>query len=107
MPAVKGEVAQKVSLALRYMTDGVVERAESKTPKRKNRLRKDILKQVLGLHAQIRWQKKYAAPQEAGVANGRPIRNYTTPGTGPHFAENAVKDVVKNAGEYFRKAGIG
>lgn len=106
IPQVTSENVQKLSVALRYMTDAVVEEAHPNTPKDKDRLRKDIVKQVLGLHGEIHWLKEYAGAQEAGTTRGYPIKNYTTPGTGPHYAENAVKKVAKDSDVYLRKAGL-
>lgn len=41
--------------------------------------------------------KEYAAPQEEGVINGSPIKNYTTPGTGSHWFLEAVQGELRNA----------
>lgn len=46
----------------------------------------------------------YAAAQEAGTIRGRPIRNYSTPGTGAHFLENAGKKIKLIALEYLKQA---
>ena len=74
--------------------------SEPKTPKKSGRLRMDVVKQVLGLAAKVVWGKKYGVYQET-----KRFKKYTTPGTGPHFAENAAKDlppltekVAKNSG---------
>lgn len=101
IPYLKSANERNLSLALRFMTDAITEEAYYKTPKRKGNLRNDVLKQVLGKHGIIIWQKEYARRQEE-----RLHQNYTTPGTGPHFAENAVKKVVERSDQYFRKAGI-
>lgn len=91
----------KAALALRLMLDDIDRISEPGTPKKLGDLRRNKLKQVLGLHGSIQWRQKYAAKQE-----DRQARNYTTPGTGPHYAENAVKKVVRNSQTYFRKVGI-
>jgi hypothetical protein len=98
--------AHNASLGLRLLTDAIVKTAAPKTPKRKGNLRNDVLKQVLGLHASIRWDKRYAQVQETGVIKGSRIRKYTTPGTGPHFAENAVRTEVQRADDYFKQADL-
>jgi hypothetical protein len=95
-----------VNLALRFMLDDIDRTASPKTPKKEGSLRGDVLKRVLGLAGEIVWLKGYAAAQEVGTTRGSPIRNYTTPGTGAHYAENAVIEVAKRADTHFRKARI-
>lgn len=94
-----------VNLALRYMLDGIDEHAFSKTPKDQGELRKNLRKTVSGKKGTIKWQSKYAQSQEKGFTSG-PVRNYTTVGTGPHFAENAVRHVVQRSDMYLRKARL-
>lgn len=89
------------SLAIRYMLDAIETTAFPKTPKRDGNLRKDILKQVLGKKGIITWKKNYAVYQEK-----KQFVNYSTPGTGPHFAEGAVRKVTDNSAQYFRKARL-
>lgn len=100
------DIDRKVSLAIRYMLERVDATAEPKTPRKFGNLRRDVIKQVLGKTGTIAWPKKYAAAQEAGVIRGSKIRNYTTAGTGPHYAENAVKAVVASSEQDFRKAKL-
>lgn len=90
---------QGVSIFLRSMTDRIANYANPNTPKDQGRLRQGIIKQVLGLHATIAWVKVYAGVQERGMRKDGTyrIKHYTTPGTGPHFAENAVKKAVGEA----------
>lgn len=95
------EIEINASVALRLMCDAVVVDSTPNTPQDKGNLRRDILKQVLGLSGKITWAKNYAVFQES-----KQYRSYTTSGTGPHFAENAVKKVVKDQDVYFRKAGL-
>lgn len=90
-PKVQSDISQRGSLFLRFMTDEVLKISTPVTPKDKGNLRRDVLKQVLGLSGKIAWQKNYAAFQE-----DRQYRNYTTPGTGPHFAEDSVKKAINN-----------
>lgn len=100
-PQFKADVQVKTSLALRFMLDAIDSASEATTPKRLGDLRRNKLKQVLGLHATIQWRQRYAAAQE-DVQH----KHYTTPGTGAHYAENAVKRIVDSAATYFRRAGI-
>jgi hypothetical protein len=100
-PQIQNHTRTQTSLALRFMVDDVDRIANPKTPKRFGNLRRDIFKQVIGQKGYIQWRKEYAIYQET-----KQYQNYTTPGTGPHFAENAVRKVVANAGSYFRKAKL-
>lgn len=98
---VKNDLKIKLSVFLRLMADEIVSISGPNTPKKEGNLRRDIVKQVLGLRGQIRWEKNYAARMETVQ-----FKNYTTPGTGPHFAENAVKSASKKIKNVARKAGI-
>lgn len=100
------DLTRKSNVALRFAVDRIDKTANPKTPKKEGFLRRDVLKQVLGLSGTIIWPKKYAQAQEAGVIRGHRVRNYTTAGTGPHFAENAVAQVVKTIAVDFKKAGL-
>lgn len=99
--AIFRQATSRMSLGLRFLSEDVIRRSTPKTPRREGHLRRDYLIQVLGLKATIAWLKRYAATQE-DVRH----RRYTTPGTGPHFAANAVRDAVDNAKTPFRRAGL-
>lgn len=110
--------SQRVAnLAVRFAADDVLKYARKKTPYSgaiKSRggksltggghLRDDTVVKVNGGKARIRWGKSYAAIQEEGVTWGKKIKNYTTPGTGPNYAENAIKKVDENRSYYIKKA---
>lgn len=102
------ETRQKASAFLRLMMDKITDLAEPNTPKKEGNLRRDTLKQVLGLHGTLKWVKSYASVQERGKrADGtHQIRNYTTPGTGPKFAENAVNKAVEDTNIVARAAKL-
>lgn len=91
-PKLKIDVQRGINLTLRYALDEVDKLAFPKTPKDRGELRKNIRKTVSASRGTIQWASNYAAFQERGYSSG-PIRRYTTPGTGAHFAENAVKAV--------------
>jgi hypothetical protein len=95
------QTAQNASVALRLIASAIVQEATPKTPRQFGDLRNRILKQVLGLTGKIVWQMPYA-----GIQESKKFRNYTTPGTGPHFAQNAVTKIVEDSNKYFRQAGI-
>lgn len=47
---------------------------------------------------------EYAAAQEAGIINGSPIKNYSTPGTGPHWFQSSIDTVISRKDEYIETA---
>ena len=91
----------KSSIFLRTFAEQVVNDSEKKTPKREGNLRRDVLKQVLGLSGKIIWNKNYAAKMEEIQ-----FRNYTTPGTGPNFAKNAIHNMLKNTLTIAKSSGL-
>lgn len=100
------DVTRKASIFLRVVAEAIKRSAMPKTPRDTGRLRESPLIQVLGKHATLEWRKVYAAVQERGVIRGSVIRNYTTPGTGAHYAENAVKQAVNDTPKHLRTAGL-
>lgn len=98
---INSDTVKGANLALRFMLDDIDKNAFRITPKKEGNLRRDILKSVLGTRGSIVWGKRYAIYQEKIQ-----YANYTTPGTGPHYAEKSVKKVVDNYKEYFKKANI-
>lgn len=80
------------------LLDRIQEQADPYTPKRTGDLRFYVKKYSTGDHGDITWTMKYSAYQERGSNpdGSRPVRNYTTPGTGPWYAKNAVNDVFQN-----------
>lgn len=95
------QTIQRASIFLRTIAEEIVSVSQDKTPKDTGRLRADVIKSVLGLSGKIRWQKKYAVYQEE-----KQFRHYTTAGTGPHFARDAVNLVVKQSDGIARKVGL-
>lgn len=106
MPQVVNQVNNGIPLAFRLMLEAVHRYSLPGTPKKYGNLRADVVKEVHGLHGSITWSKDYAVYQEAGITHGTTMSNYTTPGTGPHFAKRAVARVVSTSPAYFRQAGI-
>lgn len=103
------ETSNKAALAIRFMIEDIHRKSTPKTPMKTGQLRADVRKnvnkQVNGAKGRITWGKRYAYYQERGYTSG-PVKNYTTPGTGAQFAQNAVKDVVKDSRAYFKRAGL-
>lgn len=126
VPELTARINASVPLALRLMLDAIGAAADPTTPKDTGNLRNNKLKQVLGTHATIAWVQKYAGAQEAGymtvhqqrsikLANGSWVtlkegvhyfKRYTTKGTGPHYAAEAVKQVIGGSEAIFRSAGL-
>lgn len=94
-------ITQKSNIFLRTLAEDVVKTSNRKTPKREGFLRRDVVKQVLGLKGKIEWRKDYAEKMETVQ-----FANYTTPGTGPHYAEDAVKKTIKQTSSIARRVGL-
>lgn len=105
MPVVKNINAQVIGdridnrfdVALQQIGESVIRSANPNTPKKTGKLRASAhVTKTGGKQVSVAWEEPYAQPQEEGIAsNGAPIRNYTTPGTGAHFAQNAIDKVAK------------
>lgn len=78
------------------------------TPRRSGALRRSIVTSAVGHTAQIGWRLPYAIDQDLGVdqKSGRVYRNYTTPGTGPHFKDKALALTIKQLDPMFREVGL-
>ena len=57
----------------------------------------------------IKYNQPYAHAQYVGIVNRFPVRNYTTPGTGPYWDKRMVSadmdEVVKQVQEEIKKHG--
>jgi minor capsid protein len=126
MAQVKSEHKNKVGLALRFALEGIHRESTANTPMKSGQLRSDVKKSVTGNRGKIVWGKRYAAAQDAGqmtvkktrtfkTSDGKwltlkpgvyKFKNYTTPGTGKGFAENAAKKEGGNPRKYLRMAGL-
>lgn len=107
---IQKELQQNAATFLRAMADKIIDIGRPITPaSTKNpRLKNDILRQVLGSNLIMKWDKKYAAYQERGrrLDGSRPIKHYTTPGTGAHFAERSVHEAIKHTHEIAKLSGL-
>lgn len=92
---------QNAGIFLRMLAEDVIRTSTPNTPMKTGLLRRNTSKEVLGLKARIKWLVHYAIYQE-----NKQFTNYTTPGTGPHFAENAVNKVASEAESIMRKAKL-
>jgi len=76
------------------------------TPKKTGALRRSIITQASGNQANISWRSRYARAQNEGGHNGAVYRNYTTPGTGAHFANIAYKKTMAQMPAVVRELGL-
>lgn len=95
------EITVNANIFLRNMADEIVGIAEPVTPKKRGTLRNTVLRQVLGLNGKVVWTRKYAAKQETTQ-----FRRYTTPGTGPRYAEGAVREAIGRTEQVAKKSGL-
>lgn len=100
----KTKIENNTAVMVRLMLRDIHAKAEPNTPMKTGSLRAQVREQALGNTGYIEWRAEYATYQEDG-SKGKPW-NYTTAGTGPHFAENAVNEVVANLDEYARKSNL-
>lgn len=100
----KAKIENNTAVMIRLMLRDIHSKAEPNTPMKTGNLRAQVSEQALGKTGYIEWHAEYATYQEDG-SQGKPW-HYTTPGTGPHFAENAVNEVVANLDEYARKSNL-
>lgn len=95
------------------------------TPMKSGALRRSIITQAIGGRAEIAWRVPYAKAQDEGghnVYDKRVVnidgnfvtlhpgfyayRNYTTPGTGPHFATTAFMATTAQMSAVYRALGL-
>jgi hypothetical protein len=98
---IKAKVSSGIPLALRFALDDIHRIANPRTPMQHGNLRAEVTKTVVGKIGTITWHANYAIYQEK-----KRFSNYTTPGTGPNYAENSVTQIVGNFNTYLQKAGI-
>ncbi len=98
---VENDLTVKANIFLRTISDVIVAKSRDNTPMKTGGLRNEVLKEVLGLSGKISWAVNYAIFQEQ-----KQFQNYTTPGTGPHFAEDAVNQVVEDTTVIAQQVGL-
>lgn len=86
-----------------YFTERCYTYMDKYVPKDTGTLRED----VTITNGSITYEQEYAYVQYIGEINGHPIKNYTTPGTGPYWDERMVSaegnEVVKEVQNYLNK----
>ena len=101
MPMIGARMSANLPIALRYMLQDIHRTADPITPKDTGDLRMNVLKEVAGTQGKITWKQQYAIYQ-----GRKQFRNYTTPGTGPHFDIVAINKVVPNFKTYLQKSRL-
>jgi hypothetical protein len=99
VPKILIETEVGVELAIRFALEDIRKTAEPNTPKKTGLLRSSAT--ILATQGVVNWTADHAIYQEK-----KQYANYTTPGTGPHFAENAVKEVSERFDTHLRAAGV-
>lgn len=96
MPYVEGITQEQQALLTRLLLEDIHRNSNLITPMKDGDLRKRVKKVIeKPTRGVIEWETSYAWYQERGYTSG-PVRNYTTPGTQAHFAEDSVKKTTQN-----------
>lgn len=104
----ENNISNKLGLMCRLLVEDVYRNSLKTTPMKYGDLRKTVNRRIENNRGIIEWTAPYAAYQERGMrADGsHVVRNYTTPGTGKHYAKDAVIETLEKIGDYARKAGL-
>ena len=88
-----------MEMAIRLALEDIRRTAEPMTPMKTGELRSSaIIRQNEGV---VNWTADHAE-----ILEQKQFQNYTTPGTGPHFAEKAVRQVNERFDQHLRAAGV-
>lgn len=96
------DVQNMSQLATRFLLEQIHSNANSITPMKTGNLRARVKKSVKGTTGTIEWDSPYAVYQEKPNKRFR----YTTPGTGPYYAEIAVTQGLEVLPEIVAKVGM-
>lgn len=95
LPQFKNVSSQVLSDALDEAGKDILIDARNRAPFRKGALRRESVLSVVSTHKRrISFWVEYARFQEFGGSGGKRVRNYSTPGTGAHFLQNAGDKAV-------------
>lgn len=94
----KFKVESDVMIINRLIIEDIHYRSSPVTPMKTGNLRLKVDKVTDGKQSIIRWLSPYSSRQENVY-----FKHYTTPGTGPHFARDSVRDTMNNLDEQIRK----
>ena len=89
----------------KYFTERCYQHMDKYVPKDTGALRETVVKGT----DYIKYNMPYAHAQYVGIVHGSPVRNYTTPGTGPYWDKRMVsaeiQDVVKECQAFINRGG--
>lgn len=94
----KFKVESDIMVINRFIIEDIHFKSSPATPMKTGDLRLKVDKTTEGKKSVIRWLSPYSAIQE-----NVHFKNYSTPGTGPHFARDSVKSTMNNLNEQIRK----
>lgn len=87
----------------KYFTERCYQHMDKYVPKDTGVLRENV---VLDADS-ITYQSPYAHAQYVGIVHGSPVKNHTTPGTGPYWDERVksaeMNDIIKECQEYMKR----
>lgn len=98
---IRGESAIPREWLKRYKKNVV-----SLTPMKSGALRRSIITLASGNQANVSWRSRYAVVQNSPESYGLTYRNYTTPGTGSHFANKAYARTNAEMPAVLRELGL-
>lgn len=101
----KGLMNNRIHLMNNSLTSEIRKEAYFITPQKNGDLHTQIVTRSSGNEATITWEMPYAAYQERGMrADGtHVIKNYTTAGTGPHFAQQSAHTALNSLGRLWAR----
>ena len=89
----------------KYFTERCYQHMDKYVPKDTGALRETVVKGT----DYIKYNVPYAHAQYVGIVHGSPVKNYTTPGTGPYWDKRMVsaeiQDVVKECQAFINRGG--
>ena len=89
----------------KYFTERCYQHMDKYVPKDTGALRETVVKGT----DYIKYNVPYAHAQYVGIVHGSPIKNYTTPGTGPYWDKRMVsaeiQDIVKECQAFINRGG--
>ena len=89
----------------KYFTERCYQHMDKYVPKDTGALRETVVKGT----DYIKYNVPYAHAQYVGIVHGSPVKNYTTPGTGPYWDKRMVsaemKDIVKECQAFINRGG--
>lgn len=88
-----------MEMAIRLALEDIRRTAAPMTPRKTGELRSSaVIRQSEGV---VNWTADHAE-----ILEKKQFANYTTAGTGPHFAERAVRQVTQRFDQHLRAAGV-